>query len=404
MSGPAKVTVIDIAEADSAERLQPDCEALHARLAATSAERHTLDLTKYEIGRDKQELYREHRGRFAGSTLVDFLRVAALVAITSTVIFGSAFYFISTTPGGPDTATLFKQMFAGSSEFKVLGLPFWWVLFGISSLIIGTHYGSVFWQMRRQALALRAHEVLTQDTRRPCLMIRSFLDDEAPIYRVEQRPTRGGTSTELVAARFEEAVAPELARIGPLVAVGNPRDELPDLGAARARFADENWKTPVLQLIDQSRLIVLVAGIAPGTPEQHGAEIASGNALGLLALTPGVRWEVEHIRQSGHLGKMLVLLKPGAIGWGQAQMITTGLGTLVDFAKDAIGTKPTLAPGAVDLTHAHVMHIRDDGHVFVVTCEKRLKTAEDYCLAIQVAAHHMLVARSGGARTAHGTT
>ncbi len=105
---------------------------------------------------------------------------------------------------------------------------------------------------RRRALAAEvkvqaapsAQYALQKDHRTPILLLRSFVDDAA----------RNGTD------RFEESIAPWLSRYGPLVAIGDPKDILPDLGAYRDYVADEHWQERARAYIKSAAVIVMIPG------------------------------------------------------------------------------------------------------------------------------------------------
>ncbi|MGC5173181.1 hypothetical protein ACLQ2Q_21275 [Microbacterium sp. DT81.1] len=69
----------------------------------------------------------------------------------------------------------------------------------------------------------------------------------------------------------EEYLRPEIAKVGPFVAVGRPGDPLPHLGANRAYLSDDDWQADVLRLLDRAA----------------GAVIRIGPGEGLL-------WETQH--------------------------------------------------------------------------------------------------------------
>ena len=90
--------------------------------------------------------------------------------------------------------------------------------------------------------------------------------------------------------RLEAAIADELSRLGPFIAIGQPGERLPRLGAARAYFSDDEWQSAVIDWISRARLIVMIAG-----------------------RTPWVQWELRQIVRAGQLDKLLILLPPGPV-------------------------------------------------------------------------------------------
>jgi hypothetical protein len=102
---------------------------------------------------------------------------------------------------------------------------------------------------RKQRAGIAAH-VRANDPRAPVLYLRSFADDEVV---AEANIVRGfiQLSTE------EEQFAKVLNRIGPFLAIGDPRETLPDLGATRLYVSDHDWKRNVEELLAKARLVVL---------------------------------------------------------------------------------------------------------------------------------------------------
>ena len=93
--------------------------------------------------------------------------------------------------------------------------------------------------------ARSATEAEADDARPPILYLRSFKDE--PRLR-----------------HHEEALARILARHGPFIAIGDPGDASPRLGAARDYFFDDAWQRAVLCRLRRARLVVMLAGATPG--------------------------------------------------------------------------------------------------------------------------------------------
>ena len=137
------------------------------------------------------------------------------------------------------------------------------------------------WLFRRGQAMLQpsAAELLGKDRRRPVLLLRSFGDEGLSVATGQTH----GHNVRL--ARLEEAIADRFRPFGPLVAIGDPGEALPTLGAARSYHSDMEWRWAVLGLMQEALLVVVVAG-----------------------LTGGLRWELEAIARDGHLCKMLILM------------------------------------------------------------------------------------------------
>ena len=132
-----------------------------------------------------------------------------------------------------------------------------------------------------------ASEVQAQDTRRPIVLLRSFPDDALTVVT-------GQSKDKLETGDFEESIADQFTPFGPFVAIGKPGEALPTLGAARNYYSDTEWQDAVGKWMDEALIIVVVAGV-----------------------TAGLRWELDTIRNSGHLDKLLVLMPPMTLQDGQ---------------------------------------------------------------------------------------
>jgi hypothetical protein len=104
-----------------------------------------------------------------------------------------------------------------------------------------------------------ARDVLATDTRPPVIYLRSFQDDV-------RSPIGGGFGIWLkvvmwfLPVSFEQELAAIMNRLGPFVAVGRPGEKLPELGANRFYFRDDEWQTRVAELVQRARLTVILYG------------------------------------------------------------------------------------------------------------------------------------------------
>ncbi len=108
-----------------------------------------------------------------------------------------------------------------------------------------------------------AERVLTGDTRAPIVYLRPFGADSAKITKRMSSRVRI-SPRERIEKTYEERLARALRKIGPFVAVGDPAERLPLLGAARMYAADEDWQTTVDELIGHARVVLLHAGEGEG--------------------------------------------------------------------------------------------------------------------------------------------
>jgi hypothetical protein len=142
----------------------------------------------------------------------------------------------------------------------------------------------------RQKAADLYQSVREWDDRPPVLFLRSFNQDQIAIAAVTRDPmlrlpTGLGRKREL-----DELLLEAGAPFGPIVAIGDPRNPIPPLGAARVfvKNAEENWQSVVSDLIAAARAIV----ICPHTPA-------------------GVAWEIEQVRAPAVLARTIIIASPG---------------------------------------------------------------------------------------------
>jgi hypothetical protein len=96
------------------------------------------------------------------------------------------------------------------------------------------------------------------------LYLRSFADD-VQLDVAQFRPGMPILNQFLVSGRSgEEQLARAVRRLGPLVAVGEPGERLPYVGADRVYLPAGEWQPPVRDLIGRARLVVLAVGRSDG--------------------------------------------------------------------------------------------------------------------------------------------
>lgn len=151
-------------------------------------------------------------------------------------------------------------------------------------------------------------------TKKDILLLRSFDDDALRIRAVDPLLGKLGVLYGN-RVRLEEFVAGILIQDNDLIAIGRPGEKLPELGAARTYFADDEWQ----DAIDASAR-------------------RAGSILMIAAGTGGFEWELNLLRQSGHLSKTLILVPPIApdrsIERIQDLFVRLGLDTLDRFDHD----------------------------------------------------------------------
>lgn len=130
----------------------------------------------------------------------------------------------------------------------------------------------MFFRARRSAIRYRlnAHNTLNKDPRHPILYLRSFSEEYKE--NTKRRSLKTG----------EEDLAFALKYFGPLIALGNPADDISPLGAIRIYLKDNGWQENVRRLMAISQLIVIEAGTSKGLLWEMEVILREGNPTKLL--------------------------------------------------------------------------------------------------------------------------
>jgi hypothetical protein len=135
----------------------------------------------------------------------------------------------------------------------------------------------------RRYFQVSADSLLAVDKRRPILFLRSFTDDERQRY--------GNSQRALLDFSLETRLANHFYHFGPFIAIGSPKDTVPEPGAARVLLTDDEWQTRVLGWMESASLIVMYCGT-----------------------TKWVNWELQKIIERGW-STSLILMIPEVKGW-----------------------------------------------------------------------------------------
>lgn len=154
--------------------------------------------------------------------------------------------------------------------------------------------GRYFFRSWRRSNQLSAEEAMEADPRPPILYLRPFKADRVRFVTEKIRAQRampvrvqtagGGVLGYLLASLMSVAVnairlawsrsnwggsmgevmlIEPLETLGPVVAVGRPRERVPPVGAARI-YAGDNWQDVVRTMLDKAQLVLMFAGSTPG--------------------------------------------------------------------------------------------------------------------------------------------
>jgi hypothetical protein len=154
--------------------------------------------------------------------------------------------------------------------------------------VVAIGCGAVLLRVARRAGARRASDLLAADDRHPVLYLRSFADDALQVktYRMT-RSTWVERFTAPKQERFEEVVAWQLFRYGPVVAISPPGASHQPIGAARQELDKEEWTKDIDEWLVAARLICMTLGS-----------------------TAGLRWEINRIRELRLQDKLVLIFPP----------------------------------------------------------------------------------------------
>lgn len=164
--------------------------------------------------------------------------------------------------------------------------PVLWFIGGLLNAL-GLGLAARLVHLGRRMLAQGVPELLNYDKRAPVLYLRPFKDDgvanfASSFLRSRRKLYFGG----LFRRTYEQRLAHVLQYIGPFIAVGNPSENRPQLGAARLYVPDAKWKSTVSQLLDESQLVVLHAGESEGLLWELGEVFKIVNPLKIIISLP----------------------------------------------------------------------------------------------------------------------
>ncbi|MFY9263462.1 MAG: hypothetical protein GX483_04140 [Actinomycetaceae bacterium] len=201
-------------------------------------------------------------------------------------------------------------------------------LVGVAGLLI-SHLPAV-WCARR---ARKVHRVgfASSTDENTILFLRSFSDDDLKIHTMLAANGLTSPPLPMTITRFEEMLTTFLNVSGNLVAIGRPGEPLPELGAARTYWPDEQWQDAVKLTANRARAIVIIAGE-----------------------TEGLAWEFERLRAWGVLGKVLVILPPDKNHERSQERYRRAVNLLVDNCEYPID--PAIWTGLSVTTDGKVVH------------------------------------------------
>lgn len=261
-------------------------------------------------------------------SLASALASSALVAVVALCFPSPRFHKPSPSLG--------KAIFFGTSGCLLVAAGFCALVTDLrlsySGSLIGfgaIYAGGYCINLARRARTATAQERVNLDWRLPVLFLRSFSqDDEYAVRdwsRILLRPFLGGS----MFISFEEFIAPAIHQhLGPVIALGNPNDYLPSIGAAKDYFDNDKWFHEFSGLAKRARCICVLEGVSRG-----------------------LRWELEWLHDNAHPTKLFILTHVHSVGRrrvpheGFWQTLQTIGFSLPDYGEPGIGSVVTFDEG-----------------------------------------------------------
>jgi hypothetical protein len=156
----------------------------------------------------------------------------------------------------------------------------------------------------RMCFQVDADSLLAVDKRRPILFLRSFDDDTKAEY--------SKVNKVILDFSLETRLSNHFSHFGPFIAVGDPYETTPQIGAARAHLSEQEWQTKVVGWISEANIIVLYAGTSRWINWELEKVIDMGQAEKLILLIPEVKAKDKAGRTqevSARLGRVRGIIK-----------------------------------------------------------------------------------------------
>ena len=130
----------------------------------------------------------------------------------------------------------------------------------------------------RRYFQVSADSLLAADKRPPILFLRSFADDERQQYVTSQRA--------VLDFSLETRLANHFHRFGPFIAIGSPKETVPQPGAARVLLSDDEWQSRVLGWMKDANLIIMYCGTTQWVNWELRRVVESGRTTSLILMFP----------------------------------------------------------------------------------------------------------------------
>jgi hypothetical protein len=211
------------------------------------------------------------------------------------------------------------------------------------------------WLRAKRYLQVSADSLLAIDKRNPILFLRSFADDPKGTKGMSSKSDRAWLDFSL-----EMRLSNHFIWFGPFVAIGSPKEPLPQLGAARVLLPDDEWQSRVLDWMSKASLIIMFAG------ESHW-----------------VNWELARVIETDCVQKLILML-PENKAWNSEEIIR------IDHVRELFkNTKwGSSLEGIHDQRKVRAMLFHADGSMTVI--KSRPRNRDSYHLAALIS-HYIIL-------------
>ncbi len=242
---------------------------------------------------------------------------------------------LAPVPSDKESARSFYQVYQGLS------------LMGFSLLMAARYY-----------FQIDADSLLAVDRRPPILFLRSFDDDKLD-YRSRRRPDKA-----LLDFSLETRLSNHFSRFGPFIAIGSPKEKVPQPGAARVLLSNDEWQPRVLRWMQDARLIIMYSG-----------------------KTHWVNWELRQVLEND-CATRLILMIPEIKAWRSSKR-NKEISARVEQVREVFKSTPWEEEllRFDDFAGLRAMLFRPDGSMVMI--KSRSRRRDSYHLAVLVA-HQIL--------------
>jgi hypothetical protein len=209
----------------------------------------------------------------------------------------------------------------------------------------------------RRYFQVNADSLLAVDKRNPILFLRSFGDDEKVKFSYSEKA--------FLDFSLETRLSNHFTWFGPFIAIGSPKETLPEPGAARVLLSDSEWQPRVMTWMSRASLIIMYSG-----------------------KTHWVNWELGKVIEAERVPN-LILMIPEVKGW-RSSIRVKDVFNRFELVKDVFkDTKWRTALGEIqDFQKLRALLFHDDGSMTVIKSAPHNR--DSYHLAALVA-HYIIL-------------